>query len=214
MAKIRRKAIRVPKKVTMQFFDQMEERAKAGDERAEEVLRQEAAKLAKKINRQLREFENLGRASAARERVEYYLQEERGAARFSERTKTKNLDALLEDVEQMMIFQSAEGYSLKIAKKEMEQIDKLSKTFQTALGTDKIDDYVALQMNEMFKTEAWAEFRKSPEGGTNLIRSAQEAFKRGRTVDDLIRAYESFKERDSRLDLHTAWKKFTGGRWR
>ena len=69
-------------------------------------------------------------------------------------------------------------------------------------------------MNEMFKTEAWAEFRKSPEGGTNLIRSAQEAFKRGRTVDDLIRAYESFKERDSKLDLHTAWKMFTGGRWR
>ena len=33
MAKIRRKAIRVPKKITMQFFDQMEERAKAGDER-------------------------------------------------------------------------------------------------------------------------------------------------------------------------------------
>jgi len=209
----RRKAKARPA-LTMQYFDDLQERAEDGDGRAEEEYRKKAAALAKKVNRQIREFEALGRTSAAFQRVEYFLSQERGSERFSERTKTKNLRDLAEDVEQMMIFASSEGYSLKTAKEEEEQVEKNKGALHAALG-EVPDEQIEFIINDMFKTEAWKEFRKMHGKATDLIQQAADAFKRGRTADDLKDAYEEFQNRqdDDDFDITKAWKKFTGGRW-
>lgn len=198
---------------TIQFFDALMERAKSGDKEAESEYRSEAAKLAKKVNRQMREFENLTRTSAAYQRVEYYLSNERGQEKFSEGTKTKNLSALEEDVEQMIIFSTNEGYSVKKALEEEQQVQKNESALREALG-EIPDEQISFMMNEMFKTDAWQEFKKAHGRSTHLIDQAQDAFKRGRTVDDLKAAYEEFEtSQDTEFDLTKAWYKFTGSKW-
>lgn len=209
----KRKGARMPKRFTMQSVDELFERAQGGDERAEEQLRSEAARLAKKVNRQIREFENLGRTSAAYQRAEYYLSQEKGAERFREKNKTQDLQELVEDVEQMIRFTSSEGYSLKKALEEEEQVEKNRGAIRAALG-EIPDDEINFILNDMFKTEAWKEMRKSFGAGTDLIQMATDAFKRGRTVDDLIAAYDEYKSgEDENFDITKAWTRFTGERW-
>lgn len=212
MAKRRAKAS-ISKRFTMQTVDNLLNRAQSGDTRAEEELRSEAAKFAKKVNRQIREFERLGRTSAAYQRASYYLSEERGEERFSERTKTKDLEQIAQDLEQMIRFTASEGYSLKTALKEEEQVEKNRGAIQAALG-EMPDDEINFYINEMFKTEAWKEFRKAHGRATDLIQAATDAFKRGRTIDDLKDAYEDYRSStDDNFDITKAWKRFTGRAW-
>lgn len=212
MAKRRAKAS-ASKRFTMQTVDDLLYRAQSGDTSAEERLRSEAAKLAKKVNRQIREFERLGRTSAAYQRAEYYLSTERGTERFRERTKTQDLEQLSEDMEQMLRFISSEGYSLKTALEEEEQVEKNRGAIQAALG-EMPDDDINFYINEMFKTEAWKEFRKAHGRATDLIQAATDAFRRGRTIDDLKDAYDDYRSStDDNFDITKAWKRFTGRAW-
>lgn len=198
---------------TIQDFDALLERARAGDESAEDEYRKEAAKLAKKVNRQIDRFGDLTRTSAAFQRVEYFLSDERGREKFSEGVKDRSLSDLAEDVEQMIIFSTSTGYSTKAALEEEEQVERNESAIRAALG-ELPDEEIQYLMNEMFKSAAWEEFRKSHGRGTGLIEQAQEAFKRGRTIDDLNAAYEEFKTtKDRNFDITKAWYKFTGSVW-
>lgn len=213
MAKRREKAS-TSKRFTMQTVDDLLNRAQSGDTRAEERLRSEAAKLAKKVNRQIREFERLGRTSAAYQRAEYYLSTERGTERFRERTKTQDLQQLAEDVEQMLRLSSVEGYSLKTAQDEERQVEKNRGAVRAALG-DLPEEDIQFAINEMFLTDAWKEFKKSHGNGTGLIQDAMDAFKQGKTIHDLMDAYNDFKSTtDESFDITEAWERFTGKDWR
>lgn len=200
------------KQMTMQKLDLLYYAAKSGDARAEEKFRKEAARLAKRVNSQILEMERADRQSADCLKTSYYLSEERGRTRFRERTKTGDLDELAEDVEQMMIFKQSKGYSLKEALKEEEQVEKISGALQAAGVTleDDEDRKVAFWMNELFRSDAWAEMKKAHGRSTGLIQTAQDAFTRGRTVDDLTAAYNEYKSGRDDLDLPTVWAEFTG----
>lgn len=80
-----------------------------------------------------------------------------------------------------------------------------------AAGVDTGDETVMFWMNELFKTGAWQEYKKAHGRSTNLIQQAQEQFKAGKTVDDLLAAYNDYKEK--RDDLPTSWEKFAVASW-
>lgn len=196
-----------------QFLDALLKRALKGDKEAEEEARNQAAAMAKKVNRQLREFEKADVSSAALERVQYFLLEERGAKRFRERTKTQDLRQLAEDADAMGIFLRSEGYSIAEAKLQKEQSEQLAEVLTQVFGK-RPDDHLTKSMEELFRSDAWQEVKKAHGRSTGLIYQAQDAFKRGRLVDDLVGAYEDFKTtKDNRMDITKVWRKFTGKRW-
>ena len=69
-------------------------------------------------------------------------------------------------------------------------------------------------MNEMLKTEAWKEYKKAHGKSTNLIQAAQNEFQKGKTVDDLLSAYEDYKSgRDDAPDLVESFEIFAPNSW-
>lgn len=208
-----RKRRKKSRELTIQDLDALFERAEGGDVRAEAQVRKEVAKLAKRANRQFRTLEVAGVSSASFERAQYYLSEEKGTTRFRERTKTQNLTELQEDAAQIMAFIRSGGYTKKAAQLESDQIENISSALTAALG-EMPDEYIIYQINEMFRTDAWKEFKKSHGRSTDLIQTAQDAFTRGRSVDDMIAAYDEYTQsRDESFDIVQAWTKWTGGDW-
>ena len=184
--------------------------AMGGDGEAETEFRELARLLAKRSNQQMLEQERRDVTGEAYRRAQEFLGE---SARFRENNKKIEITQLREQVDEMMAFQSARDYSIPYATKSREEIDALSEAFASA-GVDIEDERVTFWMNELFKTGAWKEYKKAHGKSTDLIRAAQEAFRAGKTVDDLIAAYNDYASgRDDAPDLVESWEVFWPGSW-
>ena len=182
-----------------------------GDSDALDQYRDYARKLAKQINQQLLETERKGIETEAQRLAQDYLGEDR--VRFKENVSKMSIDELQDQVDAMLSVRNTKDYSIPYAIESQAQIDKISDAMVDA-GVDMDDPHVAYQMNEMLKTEAWKEYKKAHGKSTNLIQAAQNEFQKGKTVDDLLSAYEDYKSgRDDAPDLVESFEIFAPNSW-
>lgn len=200
--------------ITAQMLDDLFIDAMGGDRVAESEYRDLARLLAKRSNQQMLQQERRDITGEAYRRAQNYLGgEEDHVARFRENNRKIAIEDLREQVDEMLSFYSARDYSLPYAQQSREQIDKLEETLAAA-GVDIEDARVTFWMNELFKTGAWKEYKKAHGRSTNLIQAAQEEFKSGKTVDDLLAAYNDYASgRDGAPDLVESWEEFAPDSW-
>ena len=193
-------------KYTAQLFEDLYVDLRGGDSVALDNYRDSARKLAKQINQQLLEMERKGVETEAGRLASNFLGKKK---RFRENVSKMDIDELQDQIDAMLRVRSTRDYSIPYAIRSQEQIDKMSEAMAEA-GVDIRDKHVAYQMNEMFKTGAWKEYKKAHGRSTDLIQAAQDQFKKGKTVDDLIAAFTDYQE--GRDDLVESAFKFYG-RW-
>lgn len=193
--------------ITAQMMDDLFIDAMGGDSTAEAEYRDLARLLAKRSNQQMLEQERADITGESYRRAQSFLGDQ---SRFRENNKKTDITDLRSQVDEMLAFQSGRDYSLSYARKSIEEIENLSESMRAA-GVDTGDETVMFWMNELFKTGAWQEYKKAHGRSTNLIQQAQEQFKAGKTVDDLLAAYNDYKEK--RDDLPTSWEKFAVASW-
>lgn len=203
--------------ITAQMIDDLFVDAMGGDSDAESELRDLVRKLAKRSNQQMLEQERRDVRGEAYRRAQEFLggdlDDERGA-RFKENVKNMDLKSLMEEADELLSFSSAKDYSIPYATQSKEQIENIRESLAAA-GVDIEDARVTFWMNELLKTGAWKEYKKAHGRSTNLIQAAQEAFKAGKTVDDLLAAYDDYKEgRDDSPDLVESFEIFAPGGWK
>lgn len=200
--------------ITGQMLDDLFVDAMSGDIEAEAEFRDLARLLAKRSNQQMLEQERRDVTGEAYRRAQEFLGgDEDHPSRFRENNKRIDLETLRDQADEMLAFQSARDYSIKYATKSREQIDALQETLAAA-GVDIEDARVTFWMNELFKTGAWKEYKKAHGRSTNLIQAAQEQFQAGKTVDDLLAAYNDYASgRDDAPDLVESWEEFAPGSW-
>lgn len=183
-----------------------------GDREAEGEYRRLARLLAKRSNQQMLEQERKGVTGEGYRRA----QESLGAkerARFLENNARLDITDLRKQTDEMLAFQNARDYSIPYARASRQQIDKISDSLAAA-GVDIEDARVTFWMNELFKTGAWKEYKKAHGRSTNLIQAAQDQFANGKSVDDLISAYNDYSSgRDDAPDLIESWETFAPGSW-
>lgn len=198
--------------VTAQMMDDLLEMALHGNEGAENEYRALASKMAHRVNQQIRTAEKEDLKGNAYRRVERFLSQYDGEkVRFAEGNKRFDLLELSDQVDQMMMFQNAKDYSISYLREAVEQIEDVSSAMSAA-GVDITDDEIMFEINEMFKTDAWKEYKKSHGRSTDLIQAAEDAFKQGKTVQDLIDAYNDYKI-TRKTDLASSWTQFSGKLW-
>lgn len=200
--------------ITGQMLDDLFVDAMSGDVEAEAEFRDLARLLAKRSNQQMLEQERQDVTGEAYRRAQEFLGgDEEQPSRFRENNARIDLETLRDQADEMLAFQSARDYSIPYATKSREQIDKLQETLAAA-GVDIEDARVTFWMNELFKTGAWKEYKKRHGRSTNLIQAAQEQFQAGKTVDDLLAAYNDYASgRDDAPDLVESWEEFAPGTW-
>ncbi len=200
-------------KITAQMLDDLFVDAMGGDWQAEQEYRDLARKLAKRSNQQMLEQERRDVTGEAWRTAQDFLgsdpEGDRGA-RFRENNKNMDLESLRDMVDAMEEFTSARDYSIPYATKSRDQIDDLMPALADA-GLDVSDDRTMFWMNELFKTKAWQEVKKAnSREGTGLIQLAADAFRMGKTVDDLLTAYNQYTETKDGPDLVQVWTSFVG----
>ena len=198
-------------KITSQIMDDLFVDLMGGDSDALDQYRDYARKLAKQINQQMLETERRGIETEAQRLAQDYLGEDR--TRFKENVSKISIDELQEQVDAMLSVRNTRDYSIPYAIESQEQIEKISEAMIDA-GVDMEDAHVAYQMNELLKTEAWKEYKKAHGKSTNLIQAAQNEFQNGKTVNDLLSAYEDYKSgREDAPDLVESWEIFAPNGW-
>ena len=200
-------------KITAQMLDDLFVDAMGGDWQAEQEYRDLARKLAKRSNQQMLEQERRDVTGEAWRMAQDFLgsdpEADRGA-RFRENNKNMDLESLRDMVDAMEEFTNARDYSIPYATKSRDQIDDLMPALADA-GLDVSDDRTMFWMNELFKTKAWQEVKKAnSREGTGLIQLAADAFRMGKTVDDLLTAYDQYTETKDGPDLVQVWSSFVG----
>lgn len=200
--------------ITSQMMDDLFIDAMGGDSVAESEFRELARLLAKRSNQQMLEQERRDVKGEAYRRAQEFLGgDEDHGARFRENNTKIEITDLRTQVDEMMAFQSARDYSIPYATKSREQIEKLKESLAAA-GVDIENARVTFWMNELFKTGAWKEYKKAHGKSTNLIQAVQEQFATGKTVDDLLAAYNDYSSgRDDAPDLVESWEMFAPGSW-
>lgn len=189
--------------------------AMGGDSVAEDEYRRLSRLLAKRSNQQMLEQERADVTGEAWRRAQDFLggdpDAERGA-RFRESVNKTDILSLRSQVDEMLSFTSARDYSIRYAAESKDQIENLLEPLAAA-GIDIEDNRVTFWMNELFKTGAWKEYKKAHGKSTNLIQAAQEAFASGKTVDDLLDAYNAYISGQDDVDLVQSWEIFWPGSW-
>ena len=197
--------------ITSQLMDDLFVDLMGGDSDALDQYRDYARKLAKQINQQMLETERKGIETEAQRLAQDYLGENR--TRFKENVSKLSIDELQEQVDAMLSVRNTKDYSIPYAIESQQQIEKISEAMVDA-GVDMDDAHVAYQMNELLKTDAWKEYKKAHGKSTNLIQAAQNEFQKGKTVDDLLSAYEDYKSgADDAPDLVESWEIFAPNGW-
>lgn len=202
--------------ITGQMLDDLFIDAMSGDFEAEAQFRDLVRLLAKRSNQQMLAQERKDVTGEGYRRAQEFLgadEESDRPARFRENNKSIDLETLRAQADEMLAFQSARDYSIQYATKSRDQIDKLQDVLAAA-GVDIEDARVTFWMNELFKTGAWKEYKKAHGRSTNLIQAAQEQFQQGKTVDDLLAAYNDYSSgRDDAPDLVESWETFAPNSW-
>ena len=184
--------------------------AMGGDSVALDAYRDYARKLAKRINQQLLQMERRDLDTEAGRLASDFLGDR---SRFKENVQNMSIDDLQNQVDAMLEVRNTRDYSLPYAEKSAEQIETITESLQAA-GVDMADKHAAYQMNEMLKTGAWQEYKKAHGKSTNLIQAAYDEFKKGKTVDDLLSAYNDYKAGgDDAPDLVESFERFAPDSW-
>lgn len=194
--------------ITQQKLDQLFAQAMDGNADAEKEFRRLSTLLAKRINTQMLQQEK----SKLRSETYYALRAETGTkkARLSARLSRKNLLEIQYQNDMAMRVYTARDYTLEGAKRQQE------KNVEKALVSAGIDKNIARdisgEMNDLFKSDAWKEFKKSyGKGTTNLVISAGDAMlEREVTAQDFIDAYNLYMENRDNMDIVQAWEKVAG----
>ena len=198
--------------ITAQMLDDLFVDAMGGDSYAESEFRRLARLLAKRSNQQMLEQERRDVTGEAYRRAQEFLGAEEGA-RFKENNARMDISDLRDQVDEILSFQNARDYAIPYATQSRQQIDKISDSLAAA-GVNIEDARVIFWMNELFKTGAWKEYKKAHGRSTNLIQAAQDQFANGKTVDDLLTAYNDYASgRDDAPDLIESWEIFAPGSW-
>lgn len=192
--------------ITAQLMEDLFIDAMGGDSYAYDQYFEYARKLAKQVNQQMLQQERRGVTAEAYRRAQSFLGDRQ---RFKENVKAySSIEDLQAQVDEMLSFRSAKDYSIPYATESKKQIEKISDSLKAA-GIDIEDARVTFWINELFKTDAWKEYRKAHGRATNLIQAAQDEFKKGKTLDDLLTAYDAYKKGDSDSpDLIESWERF------
>lgn len=198
-------------KYTADIFDDLFIDAMGGDSVALDQYRDYARKLAKQVNQQLLETERRGLETEASRLASDFLGNKK---RFKENVNNMGLDDLQKEVDALLSVRSTSDYSIPYAVETRGEIERLKSAMLKASFTanDKSAEY---HLNEILKTNAWEEFKKSYNGTNLIFSSLVDAVNRGSTIDDFMRAYGQYADKDNkkdRIDLAQAWRKF-GGRW-
>lgn len=185
-------------KITAQMMDDLFVDAMGGDSVAYDQYREYARKLAKQVNQQMLEAERAGATEEAYKRAQSFLGSKK---RFKENVQKVDIETLQSQVDEMLAYRSSKEYSIPYTLQAQEQLQENLSALQAA-GIDISDHAVAWNVNELFKTGAWKEYKKAHGKSTNLIQAAAEAFKKGATVDDFVAAYNDYAEgREDSPDL-------------
>lgn len=202
----------VKRKITAQMFEDLYVDIMGGDSDAEQEFRDLAQLLAKRSNQQMLQQERKDVTGEAYRAAQRSLGAESGA-RFKENNKGMDFDDLRDMVDDMLSFTNSRDYSIIYATESRDQIAKISDSLAAA-GINIEDARVTFWMNELFKTGAWKEYKKAHGRSTDLIQAAQEQFAAGKTVDDLLAAYDDYSSgRDDAPDLIESWETFAPGSW-
>lgn len=190
-------------KITAQMMDDLFIDAMGGDSVALDQYKEYARKLAKQVNQQMLEAERKGATEEAYKRAQASLGNK---TRFKENVKNVDIDDLQAQVDEMLAYRSSKEYSIPYVLKAQQQFQDNISAMQAA-GVDVDDHETAWKINELFKTDAWKEYKKAHGKSTNLIDAAQEAFKQGADVEDFVAAYNDYAEgRDDSPDLVGSWE--------
>lgn len=195
------------KQITAQDINDLFIDAMGGDSEALISLRDSVRKLAKRANQQMLVQERRGVEGESYRRAQSFLG---NAKRYKENVKGLDIEQLKREADSLISFTSAKDYSIPYLVTAHKQIEKMSGVF-SAMGIDITEKIVTFRLNELFKTGAWKEFRKAHGRSTDLIKAAADEFRQGRTVDDLLSAYNDYIE--GRDDLVQSWNKFAPGTW-
>lgn len=195
-------------KYTAQLFDDLFIDAMGGDSAALDQYKDYARKLAKQVNQQLLEIERGELETESYRVARGFLGEKK---RFKESILNMDIEDIQKEVDALLSVRATRDYSIPYAKQVEQEIESISDAMARA-GVDMSDAHVAYQINEMFKTGAWKEYRKAHGRSTDLIQAAQDEFKRGKTINDLMDAYKQYADRDGidRIDLAQSWSLFAG----
>lgn len=175
-----------------------------GDFIALNQYKEYARKLAKQVNQQMLEAERRGATEEAYNRAQAFLGER---SRFRESVKNQSIEDLQAQVDEMLSYRGSKEYSIHYTLQSQKQLEENIGALQAA-GVDVTDHETAWKVNELFKTDAWKEYKKAHGRSTNLIQSAADAFKSGATVDDFVAAYNDYAAgRDDSPDLVSSFER-------
>ena len=194
-------------KITAQLFDDLFIDAMGGDDAAYSAFYDYARKLAKRVNQQMLQMERRNIDSESYRLATSFLG---GKKRFKENVTGMDIDDLRQHVDNLLTVTGQHDYSLPYAVKSQQQIAKISnsKLFEAA-GVDTVNKHVTYEINEFLKTGAFKEYAKVY-GGTDIIRAAQDHFKKGGAAGDLVKAYADYSAGRDKGDMIQTWHKATG----
>ena len=168
--------------------------------------------------------------TSAYNNAKYYLQNESelsGGETFS-RKKTKDIDALGEDLKQASKFLRSQTSTVTGEKKRREKIYKSLITDRKVVENGKTvmkkasikvpeaitvpedfkgtkEDYFKKKFLEFLDQDVWKDIKKYIYAeDTNVLNEAGEAIARGAQVEDLQEAFENYLDRES--DIFTIWE--------
>ena len=216
---------------TVQEIDSLYQNAINGDQAAIDQLGRLNQTMSKRANERMRDLERKDMATtAAYNRAKYWISEEYGGNYFKQNAKTSisfGVDEMVENLENASNFlrwQTSTAAGEKRRRKNIiESLEQSDADFFSSLSdeTEASITEIKNKLLDFFDTDAWADIRKSNEGGTNpLVQEAVEALQNGALIGDLKRAFKDYQLKKTDTDqfqLWDAWKSgdtyYRGGEW-
>lgn len=198
-------------KYSAELFDDLFIDAMGGDSVAIDQYKDYARKLAKQVNQQLLETERKGIESESYRLASVFLGDKK---RFKENVSNLSIDELRSEVDALLSVRNTKDYSIPYAVKANAEIRSL-KSAITKGGFVVNDATAQYHLNEILKSGAWEEYKKSYNGTGPLFSSLVDAVNKGQTINDFMAAYNQYADKDNktdRLDLAQSWTVFAG-RW-
>lgn len=202
--------MRIASTPTQQQIDDMFARAQVGDPAALEWIYKQNNALSKRANSRLSYLEKQNMETAAYQRAQYYLGEERGSNRFYQ-GKKGSLEDLQENMEQAAQFLRSQTSTVRGEKKRQERIyDTLEEQGYIEIPEDpKEERAYKKEMNKFLSSDAFNEIKKA--FGSGIISSASEIIQAGASVDDLVSLYKQYEE-SIETDLFQVWDGWREGK--
>ena len=178
--------------------------AQEGDIFAEDTLRKEIRREAKRANRQILRMEKSVVKSESFYRAKDYLKTT-GRRTFRERTATGNLDDLMKEAESIAQFTNASDY--RFGKKEQERLSKYSDVLEKTFNLDT--DEQKNKMAEFLSSSAWEDYKKVRYvRGSGTLNDISDLFKSGTDINELLEAFGQWQQGGlDIIELEEIWKK-------